>query len=155
MFIINVQNIWDQNIQFRMSAATSTRRSDKTEAEERLWEWRWFWADSQSDCSKNMPPLNMQNISCSLTNRFADILYVDDNKILRCRQYRCQQTFSFIVSSVLARDFTRNLFVSSIFVLWGKESPIHFSVWKSLILFMMVESASPMKIESHQLQWKL
>ena len=39
----------------------------------------WFWADSQSDCSENMPPLSMRNMSCSLTNEISDILYVDDN----------------------------------------------------------------------------
>ena len=29
-----------------------------------------------------MPPSNMQNISSSLTNQIADILYVDDNAML-------------------------------------------------------------------------
>ena len=80
MFIINVQNLWDKNIPLLKSATTSTKRSDKTEVEEQPWKSRWFWADSQSDCSKNMPPSNMRNISCSLTNQIADILYVDDNR---------------------------------------------------------------------------
>ena len=43
---------------------------------------REFHADSQSDCSKNMPPANMRNISClltKLTNQIVDILYVNDN----------------------------------------------------------------------------
>ena len=44
-----------------------------------------IFADSQSDCSKNIPPSNMRNISCSLTNQIADILYVDDNKTY-CRE---------------------------------------------------------------------
>ena len=35
MFIINVQNIGDKIIQLPKSAATSTKRSDKTEVEER------------------------------------------------------------------------------------------------------------------------
>ena len=37
-----------------------------------------IFADSQSDCSKNMPPSNMRYIAASLTNQIADILCVDD-----------------------------------------------------------------------------
>ena len=33
---------------------------------------------------KNMPPSNMRYISCSLTNKIADILYVNDNFLILC-----------------------------------------------------------------------
>ena len=38
-----------------------------------------IFADSQSDCPKNMPPSNMGYIAASLINQIADILCVDDN----------------------------------------------------------------------------
>ena len=71
MFIINLQNMRDKIIQLLKSAATSTKRSSKTEVEGRPWKFRWFWADSQSDFSKNMPVF--------ITNQIEDVLYVDDN----------------------------------------------------------------------------
>ena len=37
-----------------------------------------IFADSQSDCSKNIPPSNMRYIAASLTNQIVDILCVDD-----------------------------------------------------------------------------
>ena len=40
-----------------------------------------IFADSQSDCSKNMPPLNMRYIAASLTNQIEDILCVDDKTV--------------------------------------------------------------------------
>ena len=42
-----------------------------------------IFADNQSDCSKNMQPSNMRNISGSLTNQIADIFYADNNTYIR------------------------------------------------------------------------
>ena len=66
MFIINAQNIRDKNIQLQMSVPTSTKRSNKK-------------SGGAAVRIQVMPPSNMRNISCSLTNQIADILYVDDN----------------------------------------------------------------------------
>ena len=38
-----------------------------------------IFADSQSDCSQNMPPSNMRYIAASFTNQIADILCIDGN----------------------------------------------------------------------------
>ena len=45
---------------------------------EKFWKSLRFYTDRQSDCSKNMPPSNMQYMVSSLTYHIANILCIDD-----------------------------------------------------------------------------
>ena len=77
MFIINAQNNARINLTPEVSNDFNKKERPKRSRGAAV-KITVIFADSQSDCSKNMPPSNMRYIAASLTNQIADILCVDD-----------------------------------------------------------------------------